>query len=119
MNNFTPDYIELAKKVQELKPELKEMDIICNKAGKILSIPSAPIVNLYRDYWCWLPTGDQLDEEIVKTMSKHKHYVYTVNYWFEQKMYSVIIDGSILREESNPNPLIAKIKLLIQLLEGE
>ena len=67
----------------------------------------------------WLPTGDQLDDEILKTSSKHRHYAYSFNYWFKQKIYQVIIDGSILREASSKNKYIAKIKLLKVLLREE
>jgi hypothetical protein len=130
MNYFTDEYKMLCKsdKVQELRPELEEGDNYLNldySEGEILLSGIEyhdPIMDDFprkEHKIIWLPQSHDLDEEIIKTISKHRHYVYTINYWFKQKMHSVIIDGSILREVSDTNPLIAKLKLLIKLLESE
>jgi hypothetical protein len=60
-----------------------------------------------RNEYTWLPTGDQLDEEIIKIIKDNRDYSHNDeerNYW-------------TLHTINNSNPLIAKIKLLKQLLE--
>ena len=134
MMNFTKEYIELCKdkKIQKLRAKIKFGDWIAYKEDKSLfSIFTdqredddewdtfSEMQERLRKDRTWLPTGDQLDEEIIKTISQYRHYVYACSYYFENKIYSVIIDGSILREYSDTNPLICKLKLLLELLKVE
>jgi len=69
----------------------------------------------------WLPTGDQLDEEIVK-ICREKFYSYDFLWQYytkESEHYSAGIsaDNFISHPNRNGNPLIAKIKLLKELLK--
>lgn len=65
-----------------------------------------------------LPTGDQLDEEIIKRLGENDIYEFITAGW--TGIYGVKLSNDVEREtrflkESN-NPLIAKIKLLKKLL---
>lgn len=146
MNNFTPEYIELCKnsKVQGLKEKLKLSDNVCIadiKGSDVYTIIFASvrygedyyrIVKSEKDkfYRCgfrnkfiWLPTGDQLDEEITKISSERGlYYTITHTYSFAAKDWSwttstIPEGGSTIITNSN-NPLTAKILLIIQLLEN-
>lgn len=67
----------------------------------------------------WLPTGDQLDEEIVK-ICKEKEYFYEAIFVPTSKNYCMEVSTlgqHLVNREYDTNPLIAKIKLLKQLKE--
>ena len=71
----------------------------------------------------WLPTGDDLDLEIVKIMKNNYNgkelLDYQAGFEFDEDKYFVAIVGefSKFQKIENFNPLIAKIKLLKQLLK--
>ena len=73
----------------------------------------------FRNSLTWLPTGDQLDEEIIKTCFRYEQYYIKGNmnkntlYGFYQQM-----PEKFIKITAN-NPLIAKIKLLKELLKGK
>ena len=128
---YTKEYIKECdcKEIQELKPiemfgnfyvnRFYEVKVIWqrryrNKAVKIF-MPNIKI---------WLPTGDQLDEEIVKIINdkKYRYPEYNIHYYsdgnFQIQGAVFVSDASCLLngEAVNLNPLIAKIKLLKELL---
>uniref|UniRef100_A0A6H1ZDD4 Uncharacterized protein n=1 Tax=viral metagenome TaxID=1070528 RepID=A0A6H1ZDD4_9ZZZZ len=128
--NFTKDYIELCKsdKIQKLK-YWKDTDGVIDwlllKTGDWLYLP------LREEIWCideiknfgianvWLPTGDQLDEIIVKICKEGNHYTTgtsSSNKWFVE-VSSKYHKGENQIIFYDINPLIAKLKLLLQLLE--
>ena len=121
---FTKEYIELCKneKIQGLrKVLLKYGDWYSNEYDSIFLVHGG----LSDSNKIWLPTGDQLDEEIVKICKEKNHNIrmhyikegdYHSGYWDIGYYYSADFDIP-LYVEANTNPLIAKIKLLIQLLE--
>ena len=131
MNNFTKEYIELCKneRIQKLHPvwEIGDRVIWNNNIREITVVdelfnPTPKDLELYR----WLPTGDQLDEEIVKICRK-RDYAYEI--WFIEDKWDVALYENQYGKEAvgeifnkpfiDFNPLITKIKLLIQLLESE
>jgi len=121
---FTKDYIELCKneKIQELRPELEEYVDWYELHGYVFLLiceyGSRQKVN-------WLPLSHQLDEEIIK-ICKEK-YPKNVDYvvrcsqeYFTAGLYGLVDKNDYLSITYNDtNPLIAKIKLLIQLLQQE
>lgn len=118
MNNFTKKYIELCKneKIQELRPEWQMGDFMYYFDGTI----DVMHPKLDNGTPIWLPTGDQLDEEIIK-ICKEKEYYYTISYSFAEQDY---LWTTIVTPEkqspiitNNSNPLIAKLKLLLQLMQ--
>lgn len=143
--NYTKEFIELAKnkRVQELRPEpnLIQGDWVFNNFRKDISfinyiclvgsttlnyglysknyagIGTTDPISQTREDLIWLPTGDQLDEEIIKRLNEHEFY----EVYFEPNICIVSYDSEDLDFKkitfSNPNSLIAKIKLLIALLE--
>ena len=71
----------------------------------------------------WLPTGDQLDEEIIKIC---RYYSYRYDFIHSMDGYEVFIHNDLapyqerkyyFSEPLSGNPLIAKIKLLKELLK--
>lgn len=149
--NISKEYIELCKneKVQGLRPELRTYDYYyfyypcINKeappaTGVSIVIEEYPgqsyEFNKQRNNNYWLPTGDQLDEEIVKIIDSisdegNRHFEF--NYLPLNKTFYCAFHYDICCENNedykgNPiielwdtNPLIAKIKLLISLLDKE
>jgi hypothetical protein len=133
--NFTKEYISLCKnnKVQELRPDEVEIGdwyidpnyymaekepLLCG-VEYIGFIPTDTI--MHRDKVIWLPTGNQLDEEIIKICRK-KRGLYEFKYYSKLNLYTAEImftAASNFVETSKGNPLIAKLKLLIQLLGDE
>ncbi len=130
--NFIKEYIELCKneKVQGLRPELEYGDWV--DGGK-------PLLFLGEEYYCndslvffedkpkyiWLPTGDQLDDEIVN-IAGYKGWYYTACYYPDDYEYEILIEYedddmclNSLHRSHNKNPLIAKIEILIKLLEAK
>jgi len=76
----------------------------------------------------WLPTGDQLDNEIVRGCRKlYKYFSYQVNFeedgscsvWLINCRKKNLDDKGIGEYFFNSNPLIAKIKLLKALLKED
>jgi len=125
MNRFTQEYIELCKseKVQGLKKKYYQGDWIIPKDKKMM-------VNIFdgieRLDYLWLPTGDQLDDEIVKICGiKKVSYGYNPglrhnasgNEYYYASIKSYIPDELGIFITNFDNPLIAKIQLLINLLE--
>ena len=117
MNRFTQEYIELCKseKVQGLKKKYYQGDWIIPKDKKMM-------VNIFdgieRLDYLWLPTGDQLDDEIEK-ICKKEHGIYDFKYCPNLDIYKAEISltkSCNFVEAVKHNPLIAKIQLLIKLL---
>jgi len=72
-----------------------------------------------RDDRIWLPTGDQLDDEIIKVCKEKDYYNYSW-LWHQNSLFVVTYedrngDNYPFRDR---NSLIAKIKLLKELLNG-
>lgn len=124
--NFSKEYIELCKnkKIQELRPKLQKGDwVIWNNDVKEITVvcelflPKPEDLKLY----IWLPTTEQLDEEIIK-ICKENNYCYYFHFIAYAPLDSVY-KASILQIENlemrDSNPLICKIKLLIKLLEED
>lgn len=129
---FTKSYIEEAdcEEIQKLNPKIKEGDylilrIVKNGNPHITLWVQAKVPTKYkykcRDNIIWLPTGDQLDEEIVKILKDKKHRKYDLCYKRMTcicpitKCFIYEEEDSICIYTENSNPLIAKIKLLKQL----
>jgi hypothetical protein len=122
MMNFTKEYIELCmnEKIQGLRPTTSHGDWFYGEKR----CPQVTKLNGTKFSGCiWLPLSHQLDEEIIK-ICKEKGYTY-FNYYAYCDDYDFV--GEITNpnelttnylKEVNTNPLIAKIKLLLQLLEG-
>lgn len=118
--NMSKEYIDLCKnkKVQELRPELQQYDWYYYY-NEVHLLENTKYFNL-RHVSFWLPTGDQLDEEIVKICEKEN---LEYGFLFYEGIYTAVVstiplaetEGYIPRELEERNPLIAKIKLLIQL----
>ena len=121
MNNFTPEYIELAKnsKVQELKLKLNAGEWFYDESYKQIDFEVEPVLEIRPKYHIWLPTSGDLDDAIVKICDENniEYSAYYQGDW----VINVLYDGSEFSrlEENDKNPLIAKISLLISLLEGE
>ncbi len=127
MNNFTPEYTELCKdkRVQGLREILLFGDKYCLKNGKNIDVMGKFMEidkQIRKQAYLWLPTGDQLDEEIVRISKGLLDGYYAVtfdtdsgyDYWdISLTNYSRIITY----EFRHDNPLIAKLNLLIKLLE--
>ncbi|MHA1302241.1 MAG: hypothetical protein ACTSPI_00875 [Candidatus Heimdallarchaeaceae archaeon] len=64
-----------------------------------------------------MPSGDQLDEEIIKIVKK-RNLQYGI-YYFADNCEVTVYSYKYIPNISNTNPLIAKIKLLLELLESE
>jgi hypothetical protein len=124
---FTKEYIELCKneKVQGLKSKLKYGDWFAeNDSRGYVGIVENEVRHnefLYQDRNSiyWLPTGDQLDEEIVKICREKgtREYCYSTKFYPNSVSVKAKINNDIYDYHEGNNPLIAKIKLLIKLLE--
>ena len=76
-----------------------------------------------KNTYIWLPTGDQLDEEIIK-ICREKGYTYYFIFTNDNHKYYKDYEAYLYfkHEDNNmyyqnyDNPLIAKIKLLLELL---
>ena len=141
--NFTKEYIELCrgKVIQGLRRDLLTGDVIRfkNPVSEIEFVTEELLLSREYDFnrnrYIWLPTGDQLDDEIVK-ICKEVDYEYLLRHTSWRKATSslgksILIRGDyiwcleiwnaldkIIAKSKNANPLIAKIKLLKALLEG-
>ena len=121
MNNFTKSYIREAdcREIQGLRSVFEAHDWYCQPS--CFNIPytlshGAMIDKEVRgkDY-IWLPTGDQLDEEIVK-ICKKKQWDYRADYNYSKNEFSIYIK-QLWWNYREDNPLIAKIRLLKQLIK--
>jgi len=135
MNNFTPEYIELAKnsRVQELRGYIRyngrdhriflEGDFRYWVSGEKIIYQEIEDSYSYPENILLL-TGDQLELELQKICDKAK-INYSTKYFYKIKQWRARVDGYLdensykLINEFHSNPLIAKISLLISLLEGE
>ena len=128
---FTKEYIELCndKRIQELRLSKKLSDyykLQLNSGDWVYSIGynaelSAFNQNMNHKLYIWLPTGDQLDEEIIKICKKYEaNYYITYNGLNDSLIVESLLNQCGIIEfdivERNDNPLIAKLKLLLQLL---
>jgi hypothetical protein len=125
--NFTKEYIKECdcREIQELLDDLIEK-------GSYYLERNSGYVNLSNHYIdnegnIWLPTGDQLDQEIVKFVKQNKKYWrYSISFQVDNSgkdsyfaaMHSLDENGPE-HYENESNPLIAKIKLLKALLKEE
>jgi hypothetical protein len=120
---FTKEYIKECdcEEIQGLRPALKYGDFttFSNAPYEDHNFNSYPYCNENNSrnkLVLWLPTGDQLDEEIVK-ICKRINCTYHTNFVGDWVIY---VDNNDSVEDTpqfvNTNPLIAKIKLLKQLL---
>ena len=145
--NFDKDYIELCKckEVQELRPEMQPLDYGFDNwsvGGEVWLVKSNfyngsylfnfnKIINEItreKKHIVWLPTGDQLDEEIIKVCKERNGYYqfdFTDNPYANEyyKNYVALVDTTKPRQnieiKDKDNPLICKIKLLAQLLKEQ
>lgn len=133
--NFTKQYIDLCKnpKLQGLRKEIQADDWIYADFSKTYHfVYMADIPNSQRDKVYWLPTGDQLDDEIVKICRKKfgRYFQYemcfittewygSISYWKESEEYMKDCQKLRYAIQIKENPLIAKLKLLLSLLESE
>ena len=129
---FSKEYINECDcpEIQGLRKELKLYDFYTFEYGDDLYPTISICVDETLKYkgFIWLPTSGQLDEEIVK-VCKHNLWLYKVVYGLaeDEKEFGYDIevynaDGLYWHDIAisyNTNPLIAKIKLLKQLLEEE
>lgn len=120
--NFTKEYIKECDcdEIQGLKKlPLSNWDFVCDDKFKINNVLMIYELDKWTDDLIWLPTGDQLDEEIVKCynnndlVNRHGYYEFYYNglLWGAK-----IISSQRNFEAYEGNPLMAKIKLLKQLL---
>ena len=135
MNNFTKEYIKecKAEEIQIIRRQIRYEEGLSYQQfyeGDYRYYEDAPqkdnIVLVKKDeLWqvnvhYWLPTGGQLDEEIVK-ICKKKFYEYEFfMQWDNCKVsYFVCITegGNLQNNNRDANPLIAKIKLFKELLK--
>lgn len=118
---FTEEYIELCKdkKIQELKEQLDEDSLIKSECELIRKINPDYIPQ--RNDFIWIPTGDEVEEEILKRC-KEKEWYYEFSLGYDKQLYAVLYKDyseQPLLIEASFNPLTAKIKLLISLLEAK
>ena len=140
MKNFTKEYIKECDcyNIQILKPVIENYEWVSEKKNKKSSKAIRVIASFNEDLnffvngknranYIWLPTGDQLDEEIEK-ICKKKSASYKSDFYlsvpnndkgeFYQtpnfRWIHIYCVEDI--EHTHTNPLIAKIKLLKELL---
>ncbi len=126
--NFTKEYIDLCKnnKLQELRKEIQLYDWVNSfdyEAHIIEFEDYLKVANRYRDKEYWLPRSDQLDEAIIK-FCKLDGSQYRCQYFKDKdSKYSFWFTEIWWRDYYNrvedSNLLIAKLKLLLSLLESE
>jgi len=132
---FTKEYVDLVKnkKVQGLRPELKPGDYLLDEDGDVLLVCMAKdgyyfsfsgerLIFSSKDNVTYIPDDKFLDKEILKICAE-KDYYYQVDY--PNRSSICLVDASSFHPMSfasifkDANSLIAKIKLLIALLERE
>jgi hypothetical protein len=129
MKYFTQEYIKECdcEEIQGLKKiPLSNWDFVSDKAYKINNVLMLYELDKWTDNCIWLPTGDQLDEEIVKICKerfKNDDFCYYINYDNNVLPDSVHFTAGLIHSGeicfNNLNPLVAKIKLLKQLLRQD
>ena len=138
---FTKEYIKECdcEVIQDRKPMLEEADFISNGnkifyltnyeelAGEYVRIYAKSVGNNFGSFTkaderrliIWLPTGDQLDDEIVKIIEVGINY--TSAYCKATDSYVAYIEDDETPDDYityySTNPLMAKIKLLKVILE--
>jgi len=126
---FTQKYIELAKneKVQGLRTELEYFDMYCFISNqREFKVYGYDIIS-ERNKLIWLPTGDQIDACILDICKKNEwSYRIDVDDVRGYETVCEIFDYNETEPEwigkvdtQNADPLIAKLKLLISLLEAQ
>lgn len=126
MKNFTKEYIREAdcKEIQGLRNNFKKGDWYFQKGeNPNVAYYDCDRLILEENFMdLWLLTGDQLDEEIVKTCKKKElEYIFVFNpngwgYITETHDLSTSDETKFENTFQDDNPLIAKIKLLKELL---
>ena len=129
---FSKEYIKECDcpEIQGLRPKMFLCEEYVNRDGvQIQSVDKLSYKTInkphYRKYLIWLPTGDQLDEQIVKIFAEWSKDGEDLNYSFSVSFSEGYISSyeaytnnrDCCRSFLHDNPLIAKIKLLKQLLE--
>lgn len=128
---FTKEYIKECdcEEIQGLRKEFGEDDcFIGKKFADINNWHRGSLSELWRERYIWLPTGDQLDEIIWNICNeKDHHYYITLN----PRDYAYPIDLRVISDTEDEiaivtnkfnclknklNPLMAKIKLIKELL---
>lgn len=99
--NITDEYIELCKneKIQELRPTTGKYNAFQHGISGLK----------------WLPTGDELDDKIIEICDKNNLF-YNFSYEYDFQAYQCSCGGY---DFVSDNPLVAKVKLLIKLLESQ
>ncbi len=135
MNNFTKEYIAECdcESIQGLRPKLEHGDWYyhINEIYLVRNGYNEFFNRIVRKNTTWLPTGDALDEEIIKKCTErfgYGNWNYQSNHGYDCKnkfrYYNLIANDSdmpIIGDWMTPyfNPLIAKIKLLKQLFKEQ
>lgn len=126
---FTKEYIKECdcEEIQGLKKKIDNYDWASEKkkykATRLVADWEEDLkffVNDRRKEYIWLPTEDQLNEEIIK-ICKKKRYEYAIFFSEEIWIASIepirsIMNGTKAKEFQDGNPLIVKIRLLKELL---
>ena len=123
--NFTSDYISLCKneKVQGLREFLSEGDYCVNIDSEHWFEELITDVEWKRtENRIWLPTSGQLDQHIIERLDDGSDYTFIYTNFSKEAGHdnAIVYEGGEVKEQviGETNPLIAKIKLLISLLEG-
>ena len=124
MKYFTKEYIKECdcEEIQRLRNQFWEYgdyaSINGNEPYLVITITGQNPTNGREIF---VPRSDQLDEEIIKMckMNEVDHDIYFD--YFKEKWGAMILNefGVFVFEERNANPLIAKIKLLKELIKNE
>lgn len=120
--NFSKEYIELCKgkEIQELRKELQKHDWYCqeNTFNIPHTLPHGIMLDkeIRKDYF-WLPTGDQLNNEIERICKGKKRTYYFISDYDDNYYAEVKQTYRVIYSKSDHNPYIAKIKLLKALLK--
>lgn len=127
MNKFTKEYIQEADcpEIQELFDRSLERGDMYYRKDDGLVDSYHPLALTQCDVF--LPTGDQLDDEIDKVLNKkwgnelHWIYHFDIGNSKDYKKYEVYVNATddTMFYQNEDNPLIAKIKLLKKLLEDK
>ena len=132
--NFTKEYIKECdcREIQGLrKEELNKGDYAEVNYDTVhftaIAVQTGRFYNTSDYYWrhqyIWLPTSGQLDDEIVKICIKENYYYDITRSKGDEALWEAGVGEWADEEEGNlfsevdHNPLIAKIKLLKQLLD--
>ena len=130
MKHFTKEYIELCDcdVIQKMRPKIYFFEKFAKRDDEVVKtvedrhIYKAVNRPSYRKYLIWLPDSGQLDEEIVKICTS-KRYSYRFDFQIDNT-YGDTFYGEIDMDDKHiycreSELLIAKLKLLIELLEEE